>query len=53
MLKQNIIKATISQQPRLQGEKAMEIMFNYLIKGEKPQNDCYIIENQIKIKQNF
>lgn len=53
MLKNDIIKVTISQQPILQGKKAMEIMFDYLVKGEKPQNECYIIENQIKIKQNF
>ena len=53
MLKKDIIKVTISQQPKIQGKKVMEIIFDYLIKGEKPQNENYIIENQIKIKQNY
>ena len=52
-LKKDIIKVTISQQPKIQGKKVMEIIFDYLIKGEKPQNENYIIENQIKIKQNY
>ncbi|MDE6182583.1 MAG: LacI family DNA-binding transcriptional regulator [Eubacteriales bacterium] len=53
MLKKGIIKATISQQPKLQGQKVMDIMFEYLIKGEKPSSVYYIIENQIKIKQSY
>lgn len=53
MLKKDIIKVTISQQPKIQGKKVMDIIFDYLIKGEKPQNENYIIENQIKIKQNY
>lgn len=53
MLKKDIIKVTISQQPKIQGKKVMEIIFDYLIKGEKLQNENYIIENQIKIKQNY
>ena len=53
MLKAGIIKATISQQPKFQGKKSMQIMFDYLIKDEKPYYSEYIVENQIKIKENY
>ncbi len=52
-LRQGVIKATISQQPRLQGQKAMEVVFNLLVKNEQPPNNAFIVQNSIRIKQNF
>ncbi len=53
LLKQGKIHATISQQPMLQGRKAMELLFNFLVKAELPEEDYLYIENQIKIKENY
>lgn len=53
MLKEGIIKATIAQQPNYQGIKSMQILFDFLVKGEYPKYDKYFVENQIKIKQNY
>ncbi|MFI3205801.1 MAG: LacI family DNA-binding transcriptional regulator [Clostridia bacterium] len=53
LLEKGIIKATVSQQPAFQGHKAMEIMFEYLVAKHIPLNEEYLIENQIKIKQNY
>ncbi len=53
MVQQGIIQATISQQPELQGRKAMELLFEYLVHDKPPESDRFLVENQIKIKQNF
>lgn len=53
MLKKGVIKVTISQQPKYQGLKAVQLMFKYLLTGEIPENREYITENQIRIKQLY
>ncbi len=53
LLDDEVIAATICQNPRLQGEKAMQIMLDFLVLGQKPDAGKYILEHEIKIKQSF
>ncbi|MFI3237417.1 MAG: LacI family DNA-binding transcriptional regulator [Lachnospiraceae bacterium] len=53
LLKADKIKATISQQPREQVQKALDFIFEYLVAEKTPKKDCYYIQNQIKIKENY
>ena len=48
----DVIKATICQQPFEQGYKPINIVFDYLVNGIVP-NDTYITNNEIKIKENL
>ena len=52
MLNENIISATISQQPFGQGHDALEILFEYLLSKEKPRNKCNYVPSTIIIKEN-
>ncbi len=51
LMNQDKIKVLISQQARVQGKKVMQIMLDYFVKNEIANE--FIVENQIKIKQNF
>jgi len=53
MMERGLIKATICQQPFTQGNKSVHIAFDYLVSGEKPEKDQYIVENKIKILENL
>ena len=53
MMKAGIIKATICQQPFTQGNKSVHLAFDYLISGNKPEKDKYIMKNEIKIVENL
>jgi LacI family transcriptional regulator len=53
MMKNHIIKAAIYQHPRQQGQRAMQIVFDYLINGIRPERDRYIMKNEIRILQNL
>lgn len=53
MIKKGIIKATICQQPFMQGNKAVHIVFDYLVSGAKPETDQFILYSQIKITENI
>ncbi len=53
MLKEGVIKATLTQQPKYQGKKAVEIICDYLITGEAPLDSKEIVEYQIKIKEHY
>lgn len=57
IVKENIltkrISATIVQSPVSQGYQAVYLLFNYLVKGEKPKEvNCYI-DSQIIIRENL
>ena len=52
MMRRGVVDAAIYQHPRQQGEKAMQIVFDYLINGIKPEHDAHIMQNDIRILQN-
>ncbi|MBQ0028182.1 MAG: substrate-binding domain-containing protein [Lachnospiraceae bacterium] len=54
MIEKGIITATICQQPKWQGSKSLELMFEYLTSVEKPiLEKCYYSELNIKIKETI
>lgn len=53
MMHKGVVDAAIYQHPRQQGEKAMQIVFDYLINGIKPEHDRHIMKNDIRILQNI
>jgi LacI family transcriptional regulator len=53
LVKKGKIEATICQQPYRQGFEAVHLVLEYLISGQKPENDVIYMENQIKIAQNI
>ncbi len=53
LIKKGVIKATVTQQPRQQASVAMNLMFNLLFIEQMPDKQNYIVENLIKIKQNY
>lgn len=53
MLNQNIISATISQQPLKQGHDALEILFEYLLSKKTPENKCNYVPSTIVIKETI
>lgn len=53
MMKKNIIKAVIYQHPYRQGQKAMQLTFEYLVNGIRPDKSEYIMKNEIKILENL
>lgn len=53
LIRQNIISAIICQQPQIQGELPLEILFDYLTTGELPKNEINYMPVTIKIKENL
>ena len=53
MMEKGIIKVSICQQPYTQGYKSIQIVFDYLIKGIKPDKQIYYTKNEIKIVENL
>ena len=53
LVKEDIIFATICQQPISQGEMALEVLFNYFIDGTVPSNNRLYTDIQIKVKANI
>lgn len=53
MMEQGIIKATIYQHPYRQGRLALDLAFNYLVKGHVPDSRSYILKNEIKLIENL
>ena len=53
MVRKGDIAVTICQEPEKQGRKALEILFNYLALGIKPESDWYQTELSIQIGQNI
>lgn len=52
MIKKGVIQAAIYQHPHQQGQRAMLIVFDYLVNGIEPECDKYIMRNEIRILQN-
>ena len=53
MMKKQVIRAAIYQHPAQQGQRAMQVVFDYLINGIKPEKGRYIMKNEIRILQNL
>lgn len=53
LLKRGIISATISQQPRRQGARSLEILFDALTSGELPEEPEQFVEHTIRIRENI
>lgn len=53
MIEKGLIKATICQQPKLQGSKPLDILFSYLSTGELPKEECNYVSVDICIKENI
>lgn len=53
MMKKHVIKAVIYQHPYRQGQRAMQIVFDYLVNGIKPDKSKHIMKNEIKILENL
>ena len=53
MMKKGLIQATIYQHPRRQGQIAMQIVFEYLVNGKKPEKELNLLTNEIRIRENI
>lgn len=53
LIEEGVIAATICQQPRLQGEKPLDILFSYLSTGELPAKEYHYVAVDIRIKENL
>lgn len=53
MLEENIIAATICQEPFVQGTKPFDLLFNYLTTGILPEQEYYYTSIDIRIKENL
>jgi len=53
MVDRNLIKATICQQPQLQGSKPLDILFAYLSTGDIPRDEFNFVSVDIRIKENM
>lgn len=53
MMKKNVIKAVIYQHPYRQGQRAMQIVFEYLVNGISHDKSRHIMKNEIKILENL
>lgn len=53
MMEKGLIQATIYQHPRRQGQIAMQIVFEYLVNGKKPERELNLLTNEIRIKENI
>ena len=53
MLRNGIISATISQQPRRQGSRSLDLLFEYLTSGTLPKQEDNFVEHSIKIRENI
>lgn len=51
MLANNIISATICQQPLIQGSKPLDILFTYLATGERPEQELNYTTIDIRIRE--
>lgn len=53
MMQKNVIKAVIYQHPYRQGQRAMQLAFDYLVNGISPDKNRHIMKNEIKILENL
>ncbi|BCJ92918.1 LacI family transcriptional regulator [Anaerocolumna cellulosilytica] len=53
LIQQGLIKATICQQPYVQGYQSLTLAVEFLIHGAIPKQEYYIINSEIKIPENL
>lgn len=53
LISDGIISATIDQQPHYQGRMPLEILFNFITTGLKPEQEFFYTNVVIKIKENL
>ncbi len=53
LIEKGIIKATICQQPYIQGYQSLITAVEYLVHGTVPNQECIIINSEIKIPENI
>lgn len=53
LVEQDIVSATICQQPRRQGSQPLQLLFDYLVTGEKPEREYYYTAVDIRIRENL
>ncbi|MDL2301445.1 LacI family DNA-binding transcriptional regulator [Lachnospiraceae bacterium OttesenSCG-928-D06] len=53
LINQGLICATICQQPRLQGSKPLDILFDYLSTGVLPEKEYHYVAIDIRIRENI
>ena len=53
LLAEEVISATICQQPKIQGSRPLEILFTYLTTGEFPKEEYHYVDIDIRINENI
>jgi len=53
LIEQDIIAATITQQPMIQGSKPLDILLDYIGMGIEPETEWFYTKIGIKIKENL
>lgn len=53
MIEKGVISAAICQQPERQGSKPLDLLFNYIAMGAKPEKENYYTEIDIVIRENL
>lgn len=53
LVEQNVIAATICQQPYVQGARPLQLLFDYLMTGVKPEKEFFYTAVDIRIKENL
>lgn len=53
LVEKDVISATICQQPTVQGSRPLQLLFDYLMTGEKPEKEYYYTAVDIRIRENL
>ena len=53
MIRRGLVRAVVCQQPVQQGYRAFCVAFDMILSGAQPREDRIIMEDQIKIRENF
>jgi len=52
-MEENIISAVICQQPKVQGAKPLQLLFDYLMTGQAPDREFYYTAVDVRILENL
>lgn len=52
-MEENIISAVICQQPKVQGAKPLQLLFDYLMTGQTPDRELYYTAVDVRILENL
>lgn len=53
LVEQDVISAIICQQPKIQGSRPLQLLFDYLMTGKKPEKEFYYTAVDIRIRENI